>query len=78
MKVDLKCFSTLVRPETCDFKDSTSYELTDGQTVEDLMKLADINKKDVKIIFVNSRIVDSGTPLTDGDKVGFAPAAGGM
>lgn len=78
MKVDLKCFSTLVNPESCDFRNSTSYDMEDGQTVEDLMKYADIAKKDVKIIFVNSRIVDANTVLSDGDKVGFAPATGGM
>ncbi len=78
MKIDLKCFSTLVNPETCDFRDSTSYELTDGQTVEDLMKRADIAKKNVKIVFVNSRIVDYHTVLSDGDQVGLAPATGGM
>lgn len=78
MKVDLKCFSTLVNPESCNFRDSTTYELSEGQTVEDLMKCAGIEKKDVKIIFVNSRIVDANTLLSDGDKVGLAPATGGM
>jgi molybdopterin converting factor small subunit len=78
MKVNLKCFSTLVNPETCDFKDSTSYEMSDGQTVRDLMERADIAKEDVKIIFVNSRIVEDTTALSDGDQVGFAPATGGM
>ncbi len=68
----------MVNPESCDFRDSTTYELTDRQTVEDLMECADIAKKDVKIIFVNSRIVDANTILSDGDKVGFAPATGGM
>lgn len=78
MKIDLKCFSTLVNPETCDFRDSTAYELTDGQTVEDLMDHAGIARKDVKIIFVNSRIVEADTVLSDGDQVGLAPAIGGM
>ncbi len=78
MKIDLKCFSMLVNPETCDFKDSTEYELTDGQTVEDLMNRAGIATKDVKIMFVNSRIVEANAVLSDGDQVGFAPATGGM
>lgn len=78
MKIDLKCFSKLVNPETCDFRDSTAYELADGQTVEDLMNRAGIAKKDVKIIFVNSRVVAADTVLSDGDQVGLAPATGGM
>lgn len=78
MKVDLKCFSTLVDSETCDYKDSTSYDLTEGQTVEDLFQRAGIAREDVKIAFVNSRIVDFDTVLSDGDRVGLSPAVGGM
>ena len=40
MKVELKCFSKLVNPGTCDYKDSTSYELADGQTIQDLIQRA--------------------------------------
>ena len=78
MKVDLKCFSKLVNPESCDFNKSTVYDLDDGQTVEDLVQRAGISGEDVKIAFVNSRVVDLDTVLSDGDRVGLAPAVGGM
>ncbi len=78
MKVDLKCFAKLVDPGTCDFKESTSYELDEGQTVHHLLEQAEINSEDVKIAFVNSRAVDLGTVLSEGDRVGLAPAVGGM
>ena len=78
MKVNLKCFSTLVDIDACDYKDSTPYELTDGQTVQDLIDRTGIASEDVKIAFVNSRIVDLDTILTDGDQVGLSPAVGGM
>jgi molybdopterin converting factor small subunit len=78
MKVSIKCFASLVNLDTCDYKDSTEYELDDGQTVEDLVQLAGISKEDVKIAFVNSRVVDLSTVLADGDQVGLAPAVGGM
>ena len=78
MKVDLKCFSTLVNPDTCDFKESTAYVLADNQTVNDLVRRAGISREDVKIAFVNSRIVELDTVLSDGDRVGLAPAVGGM
>jgi len=78
MKVDLKCFSTLVNPDTCDFRESTSYVLSDNQTLEDLVQRAGISREDVKIAFVNSRIVDMDTVLSDGDQVGLAPTVGGM
>jgi sulfur carrier protein ThiS len=78
MKVHLKCFSTLVNPETCDYRETTPYDLEDGQTVDDLVKRAGIGKEDIKIAIVNGRIVDFETVLTDGDRIGLAPAVGGM
>ncbi len=78
MKVNLKCFSKLVNPETCDYKESTPYELDDGQSVEDLVSRAGLAKEDVKIVFINSRKVDFDTVLADGDNVGLAPSVGGM
>ena len=78
MKVDLKCFARLVDPGTCDFRESTSYELDEGQTVEHLLRQAEINKDDVKVAVVNSRVVDLDAVLSEGDRVGLAPAVGGM
>ncbi len=78
MNVDLKCFSSLVNPDSCDFKESQTYRLSEGQTVGDLVEKAGIEKNDVKIAFVNSKIVDFDTILADGDRVGLAPAVGGM
>ncbi len=78
MRVDLKCFAKLVNPGTCDFKESTSYELDQGQTVQHLLEQAEISREDIKIAFVNSRVVDLDTVLSEGDQVGLAPAVGGM
>ena len=78
MKVNLKCFSKLVDPDSCAFKESITYDLDDGKTVGDLVQHAGIDKEDVKIAFVNSRVVDLDTVLSDGDRVGLAPAVGGM
>ncbi len=78
MKIKLKCFANLVNPETCNFKESSAYDLADGQTVADLVERAGIARDGVKIAFVNNRIVDLNTLLFDGDRVGLAPAVGGM
>ena len=78
MKVNLKCFSKLVNPDTCNFNESTLYELADGEGIENLIQRAGIAKEDVSIAFVNSRVVDLDTILSDGDRVGLAPAVGGM
>ena len=78
MKVNLRCFATLANPETCNYNDATEYELEDGQTVGDLIQKVRIADDDVKIAFVNSRVVSHDTVLSDGDRVGLAPAVGGM
>ena len=78
MKINLKCFSKLADPDTCDFRDSTEYELDDGQTVEALVERAGIDKKSVKIAFVNNKTVDLDTVLSEGDRIGLAPSVGGM
>lgn len=78
MQVHLKCFSTLVNPETCDYKETTPYDLEDNQTVDDLVKRAGLDREDIKIAIVNGRIVDFSTVLSDGDRIGLAPAVGGM
>ncbi|MDJ0830366.1 MAG: MoaD/ThiS family protein [Desulfobacterales bacterium] len=78
MIVNLKCFATLVDPDSCDYKNSTAYELADGQTVNDLVQRAGIVKKDIKLTFVNGRKADFATVLSDGDNIGLAPAVGGM
>jgi molybdopterin converting factor small subunit len=78
MRVTLKCFSSLAESEACDYRDSTEYELDDGQTVEDLVDRAGIDRESVKIAFLNNQIVDFDTVLSDGDRIGLAPSVGGM
>jgi molybdopterin converting factor small subunit len=78
MKVEVKCFSTLVDNEKCDYKDSTIYELENGQTVEDLVQRTGVEREKIKVAFVNNRSVSLDTALSDGDRVGLAPAIGGM
>ena len=78
MKVNLKCFSALATPDACAYKNSTSYDLDDGQTLEDLVDRAGVDKENVKIAFLNNKIVEFDTVLSDGDHVGLAPSVGGM
>lgn len=73
MKVDVKCFATLANPDKCDCNKSTAYELKDGQTVEHLIHRVGIKRENVKIAFVNNRVVDIDTELFDGDRVGLTP-----
>ncbi|UCE83000.1 MAG: MoaD/ThiS family protein [Deltaproteobacteria bacterium] len=78
MKVTVKCFATLADAETCDYKDSIEYEVSEGDTVDNLVDRLDIAKEEIKIVFRNNKVVDLDTPLAEGDQLGFAPAVGAM
>jgi molybdopterin converting factor small subunit len=78
MKITVKCFSSLADADTCDYKDSTPYELKNGETVTALIKRLDRSPEDIKIVFVNGKQVEKNSVLKDGDQVGLAPATGGM
>jgi len=78
MKVNVKCFASLANPETCDYKDSTAYELKEGQTVEHLIKLAKLNSEDVAMVLVIGRTGGLDTVLSDGDRVGLTPASAAL
>jgi len=78
MHIELKCFASIVNPGTCDYVGGTAYELKEGQTVEDLIQAAGVDKEKLKIAFVNGRVVAFDTVLQPGDQVGLAPAVGGM
>ena len=78
MNVILRCFTILANAESCNFSEGKPYHLTEGQTVADLVDKAGIAIKNVKVAFVNSKLVDINTVLTDGDRVGLTPAVGGM
>lgn len=78
MKVKVKCFATLAEADTCDYKDSIEYEVSEGDTVDNLVDRLDLTREDIKIVFRNNKVVDFNTPLAEGDQLGFAPAVGGM
>ena len=78
MKVKVKCFATLAEADSCDYKDSSEYEVLEGDTVDRLVDLIEIQREEIKIIFRNNKVVDFDTPLKEGDQIGFAPAVGAM
>jgi molybdopterin converting factor small subunit len=78
MKVAVKCFATLADGETCDYKGATEYDVSEGAQVGELIQKLDIPDEQVKIVFINGRKGDPSTVLKEGDRVGLAPAVGGM
>lgn len=78
MNVSVKCFAQLAKNEACDYKDSTPHSLAGGSSVKDLISKLGFRHEEIKIIYVNNRIVPPETPLKVGDKIALAPATGGM
>jgi molybdopterin synthase sulfur carrier subunit len=78
MRVNLKCFAELSEGDVCDFTGSDQYEIFEGDTVESLVDRLRMPKEEIKIIFLNNKIVDFDAVLHDGDKLGFAPPVAGM
>ena len=78
MKVNIKCFSTLSDQYACSHDQAVSVDLEDGDTVRRAIDTMHIPKDQVKISFVNNRIVDLEQPLKHGDRLTLVPATGGM
>jgi molybdopterin synthase sulfur carrier subunit len=78
MKISLKCFAKLSEANVCDFRDGDDREVSEGETVESLIKRLGFPLEDIKIVFVNGKKVDLETVLSNGDRLGLAPASGGM
>lgn len=78
MKVQVKCFATLSKDKVCDYHDATTYELSSGATVADLVKLVEADPEEVNIIFVNHKQASINDTLKEGDQVALAPKSGGM
>ena len=78
MKVKLKCFGNLAKKYDCDYNETTTIEMTEGEKVVKILDAFGITEAEAKIVFVNHRISGSDHPLKDGDRVSLAPATGGM
>lgn len=50
IRVNVKCFSTLVRTNACDYKGSTAHELPKGTTIHDLIEKLSLPLEAITII----------------------------
>jgi sulfur carrier protein ThiS len=78
MKVKVKCFSTLVKADVCDYHGAKEHDVPEGTTVKDLVDKLSLPADEIKIMFVNSKEVEANTVLKDGDQIAFSPVTGGM
>lgn len=78
MNVKVKLFATL-RPYLGNVPAGTAVELQiqPGSTLNDLVSLLKLPPDDVKVCFVNARIVELDQILAEGDEIGIFPPIGG-
>lgn len=79
MSVKVKLFSTLrEHREDKDCIKECSFDLNDGNTVEDAAKKLDVKTEDIKIVLINGRDADLNSEIKEGDVVALFPPTGGM
>lgn len=78
MKINLRCFSKLSAGDVCDYNDGDERKISEGETVKSFIDTLGFRQDDIKLVFVNGRVVDFDTVLNDGDRVGLAPPQLGM
>jgi rubredoxin/molybdopterin converting factor small subunit len=78
IKVKVKCFTTMVKADVCDYRGSTEHQVVEGATVHDLVEKLSLPIEALKIIFVNGLEKDLDTILQDGDQVALSPVTGAM
>jgi hypothetical protein len=79
MNIDLRCFSTLSNTGDCSYDQAITLSPSgDVVTVRMLADQARVPEEAISLVFVNGRRSDFDQRLSDGDRVAFAPAVGGM
>ncbi len=79
MKINVKCFASLSTEDTCRHDQLRSITLGgENATVGNLIKSVPLPEKEIATVFVNGRRSGLDARLSDGDRVAFVPAVGGM
>ena len=79
MKINIKCFASLSTDDSCRYDRPRSITLGDeNATVANLIKQVRLPEKEIATVFVNGRRSRIESRLSDGDRVAFVPAVGGM
>jgi molybdopterin converting factor small subunit len=77
MVIEVRFFAALRKYIPSEPNGILSVDLLDGFTVSDLLKALEVEADEVKGISVNGTTVQQDALLSDGDRVGLFPEAGG-
>jgi molybdopterin converting factor small subunit len=79
MNINVKCFASLSTDDSCRHDQLRSITLGgDSATVGNLIKQVRLPEKEIATVFVNGRRSGLEDRLSEGDRVAFVPAVGGM
>jgi molybdopterin converting factor small subunit len=79
MNINVKCFASLSNDDTCRHDQAKSISLgADNATVGSLLEHVQVDQKEISTVFVNGRQSSLDDRISDGDRVAFVPAVGGM
>ncbi|WP_372681162.1 MoaD/ThiS family protein [Desulfosarcina sp.] len=79
MKINVKCFATLSNEDSCRHDRHEAIILSENNaTVGQLIEQVKVPEKKIATVFVNGRRSGLDFRLSEGDRVAFVPAVGGM
>ncbi len=79
MRINVKCFATLSNEDACRHDRHEAVMLSEeNATVSKLIEQVKVPEKKIATVFVNGRRSGIDTRLSEGDRVAFVPAVGGM
>lgn len=76
MIVYLKCFASPIDSDRCDYIHSTPYEVSEGETLQDLINHLELPASQAAVIVLNGRPAGADTKLKNGDQIALAPVSG--
>ncbi len=79
MNIDIKCFASLSDDATCSYDHTKTVSVEgDDATARTVADTISLRQDDVAFVFINGKRATIDNQLTNGDRVAFVPAVGGM
>ena len=79
MNIDITCFASLSNDTTCSYDQTKTVSVDrDDATARMVADTISLGHDDIAFVFINGKRATIDNRVTDGDRVAFVPAVGGM
>lgn len=79
MNIDITCFASLSNDTSCSYDQIKTVSVDrDDVTARMVADTISLRQDDIAFVFINGKRATIDNQLTDGDRVAFVPAVGGM